>query len=139
MRILRSAVAEKPHLMRAGRPVLAVCGELHCHRRARSFVRWRFWARLIGKRGSRSPIITHETPMTDDQSEEELFIALGGAASKLWSSLPQEMQHMLFDEAVSFRGEAIRQPLAIFLHGRHSRTTDALKAEAVLEPDSPGG
>jgi hypothetical protein len=46
---------------------------------------------------------------------------------------------MLFDEAVSFRGEAIRQPLAIFLHGRHSRTTDALKNEAVLEPDSPGG
>jgi hypothetical protein len=76
--------------------------------------------------------------MTADQSEEELFIALGSAASKLWSSLPQEMQHMLFDEAVSFRGEAIRQPLAIFLHGRHSRTTDALKAEAVLEPVREG-
>jgi hypothetical protein len=77
--------------------------------------------------------------MTDDQSEEELFIALGRSASKLWSDLPQEIQHILFDEAVSFRGEVIRQPLAIFLHGRHSRTTDALKAEAVLEPDSPGG
>jgi hypothetical protein len=77
--------------------------------------------------------------MTLDQSEGELFIALGRAASKLWSSLPQDIQHMLFDEAVSFRREAIRQPLAIFLHGRHSRTTDALKAEAVLEPDSPGG
>jgi hypothetical protein len=83
--------------------------------------------------------MTREALMAAEQPEEELFIALGRAASKLWSSLPQEMQHMLFDEAVSFRGEAIRQPLAIFLHGRHSRTTDALKAEAVLEPDSPGG
>jgi hypothetical protein len=36
-------------------------------------------------------------------------------------------------------GEAIRQPLAIFLHNRHSRTTDVLKADALLEPDSPGG
>jgi hypothetical protein len=53
--------------------------------------------------------------MTADQSEEELFIALGRAANKLWSGLPQEIQHMLFDEAVSFRGEAIKQPLAIFL------------------------
>jgi hypothetical protein len=77
--------------------------------------------------------------MSADQSEEELFIALGRAASKVWSNLPQEIQHALFDEAVSFRGEAIRQPLAIFLHGRHWRTTDTLKAEAVLEPDSPGG
>jgi hypothetical protein len=83
--------------------------------------------------------MTREALMTADQSEEELFIALGRAASKVWSNLPQEIQHMLFDEAVSFRGEAMRQPLAIFLHGRHSRTTDALKAEAVLEPDSPGG
>jgi hypothetical protein len=83
--------------------------------------------------------MTHQTLMTADQSEEELFIALGRAASKLWSNLPQEIQHTLFDQAVSFRGEAIRQPLAIFLHGRHSRTTDALKAEAMLEPDSPGG
>jgi hypothetical protein len=77
--------------------------------------------------------------MTADQSREELFIALGRAAIKLWGNLPQEIQRTLFDEAVSFRGEAIRQPLAIFLHNRHSRTTDALKADALLEPDSPGG
>jgi hypothetical protein len=49
--------------------------------------------------------MTHETLMTADQSEEELFIALGRAASKLWSNLPQEIQHTLFDQAVSFRGD----------------------------------
>jgi hypothetical protein len=74
-----------------------------------------------------------------DKTEEELFIALGRATSKLWSNLPQEIQHQLFDEAVSVYGEAVRQPLAVFLHERHSRTTDALKAEAIVEPDSPGG
>ncbi len=78
--------------------------------------------------------------MNEGNSEEaEVFIALGRAATKLWSDLPQQTQHMLFKEAVSFRGEAIRQPLAMFLHDRHLRTTDALKASAVLEPDSPGG
>jgi hypothetical protein len=46
--------------------------------------------------------MTREALMTADQSEEELFIALGRAASKVWSNLPQEIQHMLFDEAVSF-------------------------------------
>jgi hypothetical protein len=77
--------------------------------------------------------------MTADQSEEELFIAMGRAAGKLWSNLPAEIQQPLFEEAILFGGEAIRQPLAVFLHERHSRTTDALKAEALQEPDSPGG
>jgi hypothetical protein len=74
-----------------------------------------------------------------DKTEDELFIALGRATSKLWSNLPQEIQHLLFDEAVAVHGEALRQSLAVFLHDRHSRTTDALKADAILEPDSPGG
>jgi hypothetical protein len=77
--------------------------------------------------------------MNDCEPEGELFIALGRAATKLWSGLPPQTQHTLFEEAVSFHGEVIRQPLAVFLHDRHSRTTDALKASAVLEPDSPGG
>jgi hypothetical protein len=77
--------------------------------------------------------------MGEVESDDELFIALGRAAGKLWDDLPQQIQHGLFAEAVSFHGEALRQPLAIFLHDRHSRTTDALKAAAVPEPDSPGG
>jgi hypothetical protein len=77
--------------------------------------------------------------MAGDKPEEEFFVALGMAATKLWSNLPQEIQQELFEQAVLSRGEAIRDPLAVFLHHRHSRTTDALKADAVLEPDSLGG
>jgi hypothetical protein len=72
-------------------------------------------------------------------NSEEVFIALGRAAAKLWSDMPPEIQHALFDDAVSFCGEDLRQPLATFLHNRHSRTTAALKASAILEPDSLGG
>jgi hypothetical protein len=45
--------------------------------------------------------------MAVEQSEEELFIAMGTAAIKLWSDLPQEIQHMLFDESrvISWRGD----------------------------------
>jgi hypothetical protein len=75
--------------------------------------------------------------MTADQSEEELFIALEGLPASFGAAYPERFS--ICSSMKSFRGEAIRQPLAIFLHGRHSRTTDALKAEAVLEPDSPGG
>lgn len=77
--------------------------------------------------------------MDGDKSEERLFVALGRAASKLWSNLPREVQQELFDQAVSFHGEAMREPLAVFLHERHPRTTDTIKADAILEPDSPGG
>jgi hypothetical protein len=77
--------------------------------------------------------------MTVDQREQDLLLALGRAASKIWSNLPQNVQHELFEEAVSFDGDAMRQPLAVFLHDKHSRTTDALKADALREPDSLGG
>jgi hypothetical protein len=80
-----------------------------------------------------------EVSMDGDKSEEQLFVALGRAASKLWSNLPREIQQELFDQAVSFHGETLREPLAVFLHDRYSRITDALKSDAVLEPDSPGG
>jgi hypothetical protein len=61
-----------------------------------------------------------------------------GLPPKFGTTYPEKFSIAL-DEAISFRGEAKRQPLAKFLHGKHSRTTDALKAEAVLEPDNPGG
>jgi hypothetical protein len=73
------------------------------------------------------------------EQSDELFVALGRATSKLWSNLPTKTQQLLFDDAISFGGEDLRQPLAVFLHARHTRTTDTLKAEALLEPDSPGG
>jgi hypothetical protein len=69
----------------------------------------------------------------------ELFLYLGRAASNIWSNLPQEAQHQLFEEAISYQGEEMRQRLAIFLHQKHSRTTDSIKAQAIPEPDSLGG
>lgn len=65
--------------------------------------------------------------------------ALGHAVARCWSRLPQEVQHDLFEAAVNSEGEAIRQSLAIFLHGKHDRTLDALHAKALAEPDSLGG
>jgi hypothetical protein len=60
-------------------------------------------------------------------------------AQKGWSRLSQETQHDLFEAAVAAEGEAIRQQLAIFLHGKHDRTLDAIHAKAIAEPDSLGG
>ena len=70
---------------------------------------------------------------------EKLSHALGLAVARCWSSLPQEIQHQLFEAAVSSEGKLIRQQLAVFLHGKHERTVDAAQAKAVLTPDSPGG
>lgn len=68
-----------------------------------------------------------------------LSSALGHAVAQCWSRLPQEFQQDLFEAAVSSEGEAIRQQLAIFLHGKHARTVDSLRARATPEPDSLGG
>jgi hypothetical protein len=70
---------------------------------------------------------------------EALFLAMGRAATNLWSGLPHDVQLRLFEEAISIQGEASRQALAVFLHERHARTHNGLKAQAVQEPDSLGG
>jgi hypothetical protein len=64
--------------------------------------------------------------------------ALGLAALDLWSELPQEVQHRLFEQAVvrghkSERDESLREQLAQFLHAHHERTVkrDAGQAGAV--------
>jgi hypothetical protein len=64
--------------------------------------------------------------------------ALGEAVVRLWGLLPPDVQHHLFEEAVSHREDA-RSELAVFLHGKHPRTHAALKANAMIEPDSLGG
>jgi hypothetical protein len=69
----------------------------------------------------------------------ELSRALGQAVARCWSSLPQEIQHDLFEAAVTSEGETIRQQLAVYLHGNHERTFDAAQARAMPEPDSLGG
>jgi hypothetical protein len=70
---------------------------------------------------------------------DQIGRALGEALAQCWSRLPQELQHDIFEAAVRQGGETIRQPLAIFLHGKHHRTVDSLQARSLSEPDSLGG
>jgi hypothetical protein len=79
--------------------------------------------------------------MTDfsPETKEMIFSALGKAVVRIWSNLPQDVQHHLFEEAVSSQGESKRHQLAIYLHAEHQRTADAVRARAVLTPDSLGG
>lgn len=53
--------------------------------------------------------------------------ALGAAVIRRWAELPQQLQELLFEEAVraghrGIRDEALREQLAEFLHQHHPRT-----------------
>ncbi len=55
------------------------------------------------------------------------FLVLGAAAADLWSELPQDLQHILFERAVVLghqgeRDESLREQLANFLHDHNPRT-----------------
>jgi hypothetical protein len=77
------------------------------------------------------------TSSTDEGTT--LLLALGKSVTAIWSNLPQDVQQELFEHAVSAEDDATRERLAVFLHERHCRTTDGIKARAILEPDSLGG
>jgi hypothetical protein len=74
-----------------------------------------------------------------ERNSQYLSGALGEAVVRIWSSMPHHVQRRLFEEVVSREGEAIKGSLATYLHERHQRTHDGLKARAILEPDSLGG
>ena len=62
------------------------------------------------------------------------FLVLGAAAADLWSELPHDLQHTLFERAVVLghqgeRDESLREQLAKFLHDHHARTAGALTQE----------
>jgi hypothetical protein len=82
-------------------------------------------------------------PPTDPTSSmitDQLTRALGDAVIRIGSNLPQDVQNHLFQEAVASQGEPIRSQLAIFLHDKHSRTSDPLgNPREMPEPDSHGG
>jgi hypothetical protein len=78
-------------------------------------------------------------PELSGEAIEKFWRALGQGVARCWSSLPQQMQQRLFEAAVTSEGEAIRQQLAVYLHGKHERTIDAVQARAMSEPDSLGG
>jgi hypothetical protein len=65
--------------------------------------------------------------------------ALGDAVVRIWSHLPQDIQHKLFEEALTSEWEGMRSQLAVFLHGKHARTSTGVAARAMIEPDSLGG
>jgi hypothetical protein len=65
--------------------------------------------------------------------------ALGDAVVRMWGRLPADLQNQLFEEAVKSHDEKIRPDLAIYLHDKHPRTCAAVRARAMLEPDSLGG
>lgn len=70
--------------------------------------------------------MSHSDQVINDTAARYL-LALGAAAADLWSELPQQLQHRLFEHAVvlGHQGEAdesLREQLAKFLHERHLRT-----------------
>jgi hypothetical protein len=55
------------------------------------------------------------------------LLVLGTAAADLWSELPHDLQHLLFERAVVLghqgeQDESLREQLAKFLHDHHART-----------------
>ena len=71
---------------------------------------------------------------------DQLTRALGEAVIRIWSNLPQEVQNHLFQEVVASQGDSVRSQLAVFLHNKHSRTSDPLgNPRETTEPDSLGG
>jgi hypothetical protein len=65
--------------------------------------------------------------MAENEIAERFANALGAAVLALWSDLPQEIQHRLFERAVlaghkTERDESLREQLAQFLHAQHERT-----------------
>jgi hypothetical protein len=62
-----------------------------------------------------------------NENAARYFLALGVAAADLWSELPHDLQHTLFERAVVLghkgeRDESLREQLAKFLHDHHART-----------------
>lgn len=60
-------------------------------------------------------------------SDGRFVDALGEAVIRTWGGLPQEIQRVIFEEAVlaghqTERDESLREQLAEFLHDHHPRT-----------------
>jgi hypothetical protein len=71
---------------------------------------------------------------------DKLKAALGEAVAAVWGRLPTEVQQALFEAAIGSAGVGSREKLAIYLHGRHPRTSLSEKpGREVPEPDSLGG
>ena len=68
---------------------------------------------------------------------DQLTRALGEAIVRMWSNLPQDVQHRLFEEAITSEDETIRPQHVVYLHDKHRRTSDPLgKPRQMTDPDS---
>jgi len=68
----------------------------------------------------------HSNKVVNDTAAR-YFMVLGAAAADLWSNLPPELQHILFERAVVLghqreSDESLREQLAKFLHDHNMRT-----------------
>lgn len=88
-----------------------------------------------------SPIVAavNRLPALSNETADRLSRALGQSVVQCWGRLPQDVQQELFEAVVTQEGEAMRQRLALYLHGKHFRTVASLHARAITEPDSLGG
>jgi hypothetical protein len=74
------------------------------------------------------------------RDSNQLTRALGEAVVRIWSDLPADVQHHLFEVAVTSGGGTIRTELAVFLHDKHERAAKPSRtAKEIPEPDSLGG
>jgi hypothetical protein len=68
----------------------------------------------------------HSNQVVNDTAAR-YFMVLGAAAADLWSNLPPELQHVLFERAIVLghqreSDESLREQLAKFLHDHNMRT-----------------
>jgi hypothetical protein len=68
-------------------------------------------------------------PAAASEDRNRYVLVLGAATADLWSALPQDLQHALFERAVLLghqgeRDESLREQLAKFLHDHHARTAE---------------
>jgi hypothetical protein len=76
-----------------------------------------------------SILMTEANHIAVNESPARYLLVLGTAAADLWSTLPQELQHALFERAIVLghqteRDESLREQLAKFLHDHHARTVE---------------
>ncbi|MFY9693342.1 MAG: hypothetical protein WA776_05145 [Xanthobacteraceae bacterium] len=71
--------------------------------------------------------MTQQSDHLINDTAARYFLVLGAAAADLWSALPQDLQHTLFERAIvlGHQGEvdeSLREQLAKFLHDHNPRT-----------------
>lgn len=83
-------------------------------------------------RGLARPVVIIDLNKRTTANMDDLQISalIGRAALKVWADLPAEAQELLFKAAVADGAEA--NPLAIYLHDHHPRTTHPARPTAIV-------